>query len=87
MNVPCGVPVHMNDSVQSLCLLLPQTLDEMKLEIKPVKIDRRLTGSSFIDEPLQQVSYFCDMFEGAGLCYGHGSFLLPMTHCLKQKID
>lgn len=32
-----------------------QTLDEMKLEIKPIKIDRRLTGSSFIDEPLQQV--------------------------------
>lgn len=32
-----------------------QTLDEMKLEMKPIKIDRRLTGSSFIDEPLQQV--------------------------------
>lgn len=41
----------------SLCLL--QTLDEMKLELKPIKIDRRLTGSSFIDEPLQQVSE-CD---------------------------
>lgn len=23
--------------------------------MKPIKIDRRLTGSSFIDEPLQQV--------------------------------
>lgn len=34
---------------------LIQTLDEMKLEMKPIKIDRRLTGSSFIDEPLQQV--------------------------------
>lgn len=35
-----------------------QTLDEMKLELKPIKIDRRLTGSSFIDEPLQQVCLF-----------------------------
>uniref|UniRef100_A0A665U4M1 Sorting nexin 13 n=1 Tax=Echeneis naucrates TaxID=173247 RepID=A0A665U4M1_ECHNA len=35
-----------------------KTLDEMKLEIKPIKIDRRLTGSSFIDEPLQQVIQF-----------------------------
>ncbi|XP_028251310.1 sorting nexin-13 isoform X2 [Parambassis ranga] len=33
-------------------------LDEMKLELKPIKIDRRLTGSSFIDEPLQQVIQF-----------------------------
>ncbi|XP_077937866.1 sorting nexin-13 isoform X3 [Gasterosteus aculeatus] len=32
--------------------------DEMKLEMKPIKIDRRLTGSSFIDEPLQQVIQF-----------------------------
>ncbi|XP_030202846.1 sorting nexin-13 isoform X5 [Gadus morhua] len=31
------------------------TLDEFKLDLKPIKIDRRLTGSSFIDEPLQQV--------------------------------
>lgn len=38
-----------------------QTLDEMKLEMKPIKIDRRLTGSSFIDEPLQQVCV-CVMF-------------------------
>ncbi|CAL1589983.1 unnamed protein product [Knipowitschia caucasica] len=34
------------------------TLEEMKLELKPPKIDRRLTGSSFIDEPLQQVIQF-----------------------------
>ncbi|XP_075961534.1 sorting nexin-13 isoform X1 [Anarhichas minor] len=33
-------------------------LDEMKLEMKAIKIDRRLTGSSFIDEPLQQVIQF-----------------------------
>lgn len=39
-------------------LLHCQTLDEMKLELKPIKIDRRLTGSSFIDEPLQQVCLF-----------------------------
>ncbi|KAJ3609230.1 hypothetical protein NHX12_023754, partial [Muraenolepis orangiensis] len=31
------------------------TLEEFKLDLKPIKIDRRLTGSSFIDEPLQQV--------------------------------
>ncbi|KAM9776372.1 sorting nexin-13 isoform 2-T2 [Syngnathus typhle] len=37
---------------------IPKTLDEMKLEMKPIKIDRRLTGSSFIDEPLQQVIQF-----------------------------
>ncbi|XP_017282310.1 sorting nexin-13 isoform X3 [Kryptolebias marmoratus] len=35
-----------------------KTLDEMKLEMKPIKIDRRLTGSSIIDEPLQQVIQF-----------------------------
>uniref|UniRef100_A0A7N5ZWS6 Sorting nexin 13 n=1 Tax=Anabas testudineus TaxID=64144 RepID=A0A7N5ZWS6_ANATE len=35
-----------------------KTLEEMKLEMKPIKIDRRLTGSSFIDEPLQQVIQF-----------------------------
>uniref|UniRef100_A0A8C6WXJ0 Sorting nexin 13 n=1 Tax=Neogobius melanostomus TaxID=47308 RepID=A0A8C6WXJ0_9GOBI len=35
-----------------------KTLEEMKLELKPPKIDRRLTGSSFIDEPLQQVIQF-----------------------------
>ncbi|XP_062342813.1 sorting nexin-13 isoform X2 [Osmerus eperlanus] len=35
-----------------------KTLDEMKLEQKPIKIDRRLTGSNFIDEPLQQVIQF-----------------------------
>ncbi|XP_051245798.1 sorting nexin-13 isoform X1 [Dicentrarchus labrax] len=35
-----------------------KTLDEMKLELKSIKIDRRLTGSSFIDEPLQQVIQF-----------------------------
>ncbi|XP_077446942.1 sorting nexin-13 isoform X1 [Stigmatopora argus] len=37
---------------------ISKTLDEMKLEMKPIKIDRRLTGSSFIDEPLQQVIQF-----------------------------
>ncbi|XP_036411358.1 sorting nexin-13-like [Megalops cyprinoides] len=35
-----------------------KTLEEMKLEIKPIRIDRRLTGSSYIDEPLQQVIQF-----------------------------
>ncbi|XP_061598646.1 sorting nexin-13 isoform X2 [Cololabis saira] len=35
-----------------------KSLDEIKLEMKPIKIDRRLTGSSFIDEPLQQVIQF-----------------------------
>lgn len=35
--------------------LFPQTLEELKKETKPIKIDRRLTGSNFIDEPLQQV--------------------------------
>ncbi|KAM6959521.1 sorting nexin-13 isoform 3-T3 [Aplochiton taeniatus] len=35
-----------------------KTMDEMKLELKPIKIDRRLTGSNFIDEPLQQVIQF-----------------------------
>uniref|UniRef100_A0A8C5CKH0 Sorting nexin 13 n=1 Tax=Gadus morhua TaxID=8049 RepID=A0A8C5CKH0_GADMO len=34
---------------------IQKTLDEFKLDLKPIKIDRRLTGSSFIDEPLQQV--------------------------------
>uniref|UniRef100_A0A8C2H6T3 Sorting nexin 13 n=1 Tax=Cyprinus carpio TaxID=7962 RepID=A0A8C2H6T3_CYPCA len=40
---------------------LPSTqsvLEEMKSESKPIKIDRRLTGSSIIDEPLQQVIQF-----------------------------
>lgn len=35
-----------------------KTLDEVKLDLKPIKIDRRLTGSNFIDEPLQQVIQF-----------------------------
>ncbi|XP_030644730.1 sorting nexin-13 [Chanos chanos] len=35
-----------------------KTLEELKLEIKPIKIDRRLTGSNIIDEPLQQVIQF-----------------------------
>uniref|UniRef100_A0A8C1E458 Sorting nexin 13 n=1 Tax=Cyprinus carpio carpio TaxID=630221 RepID=A0A8C1E458_CYPCA len=35
-----------------------QVLEEMKTESKPIKIDRRLTGSSIIDEPLQQVIQF-----------------------------
>ncbi|XP_057210976.1 sorting nexin-13 isoform X2 [Triplophysa rosa] len=32
--------------------------EEMKSESKPIKIDRRLTGSNIIDEPLQQVIQF-----------------------------
>ncbi|KAI1902512.1 hypothetical protein AGOR_G00045520 [Albula goreensis] len=35
-----------------------KALEELKLGAKTVKIDRRLTGSSFIDEPLQQVIQF-----------------------------
>ncbi|KAK1785514.1 hypothetical protein P4O66_018872 [Electrophorus voltai] len=35
-----------------------KTLDELKQETRVIKIDRRLTGSSFIDEPLQQVIQF-----------------------------
>lgn len=30
--------------------------------MKPIKIDRRLTGSSFIDEPLQQVCVSFGLF-------------------------
>uniref|UniRef100_A0AAR2JQV7 Sorting nexin 13 n=1 Tax=Pygocentrus nattereri TaxID=42514 RepID=A0AAR2JQV7_PYGNA len=37
---------------------IAKTLDELKQEIKPIKIDRRLTGSNIIDEPLQQVIQF-----------------------------
>uniref|UniRef100_A0A8C1NWG0 Sorting nexin 13 n=1 Tax=Cyprinus carpio TaxID=7962 RepID=A0A8C1NWG0_CYPCA len=41
------------------CLLKQiDVLEEMKSESKPIKIDRRLTGSSIIDEPLQQVIQF-----------------------------
>uniref|UniRef100_A0A672KR57 Sorting nexin 13 n=1 Tax=Sinocyclocheilus grahami TaxID=75366 RepID=A0A672KR57_SINGR len=32
-----------------------KVLEEIKSESRPIKIDRRLTGSSIIDEPLQQV--------------------------------
>uniref|UniRef100_A0A4W5KQG8 Sorting nexin 13 n=1 Tax=Hucho hucho TaxID=62062 RepID=A0A4W5KQG8_9TELE len=35
-----------------------KTLDEIRLEPKPIQIDRRLTGSNYIDEPLQQVILF-----------------------------
>ncbi|XP_051526921.1 sorting nexin-13 isoform X2 [Myxocyprinus asiaticus] len=35
-----------------------KVLEEMKSEPKTIKIDRRLTGSSIIDEPLQQVIQF-----------------------------
>ncbi|KAI4885844.1 hypothetical protein NFI96_012906 [Prochilodus magdalenae] len=35
-----------------------ETLDELKQETKPIKIDRRLTGSNIIDEPMQQVIQF-----------------------------
>lgn len=62
------ISLRLSSSCVSLCLL--QTLDEMRLEMKPIKIDRRLTGSSFIDEPLQQVCvslcYVCDF-----LCIWH----------------
>ncbi|XP_066530742.1 sorting nexin-13 isoform X2 [Hoplias malabaricus] len=37
---------------------IAKTLEELKLETKPIKIDRRLTGSNIIDEPLQQVIQF-----------------------------
>lgn len=37
---------------------IAKTLEELKQETKPIKIDRRLTGSNFIDEPLQQVIQF-----------------------------
>ncbi|XP_060680714.1 sorting nexin-13 isoform X2 [Hemiscyllium ocellatum] len=37
---------------------LPRALEEMKRESRQIKIDRRLTGSSIIDEPLQQVIQF-----------------------------
>ncbi|XP_066571654.1 sorting nexin-13 isoform X2 [Amia ocellicauda] len=37
---------------------IPKTLEEMKQEAKLIKIDRRLTGSNIIDEPLQQVIQF-----------------------------
>ncbi|XP_039592097.1 sorting nexin-13 isoform X2 [Polypterus senegalus] len=37
---------------------ISKTLEEMKQESKPIKIDRRLTGASIIDEPLQQVIQF-----------------------------
>lgn len=46
------------ERLAALVFCCRQTLDEMKLESKPIKIDRRLTGSSFIDEPLQQVCFF-----------------------------
>ncbi|XP_030057370.1 sorting nexin-13 isoform X2 [Microcaecilia unicolor] len=44
-------------------LPLPSTgvlkcLEEMKKEARPIRIDRRLTGSNMIDEPLQQVIQF-----------------------------
>ncbi|XP_005991338.1 sorting nexin-13 isoform X2 [Latimeria chalumnae] len=38
---------------------VPKCLEEMKREARPIKIDRRLTGASMIDEPLQQVIQFC----------------------------
>ncbi|XP_067909015.1 sorting nexin-13-like [Heterodontus francisci] len=37
---------------------VPKALEEMKRESRQIKIDRRLTGSSIIDEPLQQVIQF-----------------------------
>ncbi|MBN3270486.1 SNX13 protein, partial [Polyodon spathula] len=35
---------------------IPKTLEEMKRESRQIKIDRRLTGASIIDEPLQQAT-------------------------------
>ncbi|KAJ8354430.1 hypothetical protein SKAU_G00219970 [Synaphobranchus kaupii] len=53
---------HLEKCEQSFLPATPsgilKTLDELKLEIKPIKIDRRVTGSNFIDEPLQQVIQF-----------------------------
>ncbi|XP_069050837.1 sorting nexin-13 isoform X2 [Lepisosteus oculatus] len=37
---------------------IAKTLEELRQEAKPIKIDRRLTGSNIIDEPLQQVIQF-----------------------------
>ncbi|KAK1173157.1 sorting nexin-13-like isoform X1 [Acipenser oxyrinchus oxyrinchus] len=37
---------------------IPKTLEELKQESRQIKIDRRLTGASIIDEPLQQVIQF-----------------------------
>ncbi|GCB73952.1 hypothetical protein scyTo_0003035 [Scyliorhinus torazame] len=37
---------------------VPRAVEEMKRESRQIKIDRRLTGSSIIDEPLQQVIQF-----------------------------
>ncbi|KAG9278953.1 sorting nexin-13 isoform X2 [Astyanax mexicanus] len=37
---------------------IAKTLEELKQETKQIKIDRRLTGSNIIDEPLQQVIQF-----------------------------
>ncbi|XP_036394647.1 sorting nexin-13-like isoform X2 [Megalops cyprinoides] len=53
---------HLEKCEQSFLPTTPpgilKTLDELKLEVKQIKIDRRVTGSSFIDEPLQQVIQF-----------------------------
>ncbi|XP_053570100.1 sorting nexin-13 isoform X1 [Bombina bombina] len=37
---------------------IQKCLEEMKREAKPIRIDRRVTGASIIDEPLQQVMQF-----------------------------
>uniref|UniRef100_A0A8C5PT09 Sorting nexin 13 n=1 Tax=Leptobrachium leishanense TaxID=445787 RepID=A0A8C5PT09_9ANUR len=37
---------------------IPRCMEEMKREGRPIKIDRRVTGSNMIDEPLQQVIQF-----------------------------
>ncbi|XP_035286928.1 sorting nexin-13-like isoform X2 [Anguilla anguilla] len=53
---------HLEKCEQSFLPATPsgilKTLDELKLEVKPIKIDRRVTGSNIIDEPLQQVIQF-----------------------------
>uniref|UniRef100_A0A8B9RGC5 Sorting nexin 13 n=1 Tax=Astyanax mexicanus TaxID=7994 RepID=A0A8B9RGC5_ASTMX len=45
---------------------IAKTLEELKQETKQIKIDRRLTGSNIIDEPLQQVSSVYSTWVGAG---------------------
>ncbi|XP_068092097.1 sorting nexin-13 isoform X2 [Hyperolius riggenbachi] len=37
---------------------ISRCLEELKREARPIKIDRRVTGASMIDEPLQQVIQF-----------------------------
>lgn len=59
----------------------PQALEELKQETKSIKIDRRLTGSNFIDEPLQQVT--CAQtppVQGHRAFYGSSSYTTSCHH-------